>query len=116
MAASVRPQRRNRRTSFAATISRGRLARMAHLRMRTVSSQQRFAGGEHPFRSQQRHAAMIERADALLAGAARYILLQMNGLCVVGLGPRDVRRAKERHDRLIECGGEMARTAVRGNE
>ena len=74
------------------------------------------AAVEHLGGHQLLHAAMIERADALLARAALHLLLQVDGPRVVRLGPGDVRRPEQRHHRPVEGGGEVARPAVGGHQ
>src|SRR5207302_4023739 len=64
-------------------------------------------GGGHLVRRQPRHAAVVERADALLARAALDLLLEVHRLRGIGFGPGDVRRAKQRHHRPVEGGGEV---------
>jgi hypothetical protein len=68
--------------------------------------------GRHFTRFQLGHAAMIEGTDAQLTRTAGQRLLQVNGPRMVGFRPGNVRGAKERDDRLVKSGGEVARSAV----
>src|SRR5581483_7882424 len=67
-------------------------------------------------RQQRLHAAVIQRADPPLARTALDPFLQMDGLGKVGLCPGDVGWAKQTDHRPIECGSEVPRAAVGGNE
>src|SRR5207248_6085834 len=59
------------------------------------------------------HAAVVSlRTDALLTGATRHRVLQVDGAWVIGFGPGDVRRAEQRDDRPAKRRGEVTRPAV----
>ena len=55
---------------------------------------------------------MIQMAHALLARAARHLFLQLNFARKEGVGPGDVRWAKERDYGSIERRREVPRTAI----
>src|SRR6185369_17854644 len=81
-----------------------------------IAGEQPFGGSENLCGQKRRHAAMVERACSQLAGAARHFFLQVDCPGVIGFRPANVVGTEQRDDWPAECGREMSRPTVGGDE